>query len=88
MHTRQAISCTDSLDSLAVQGEYFGESSKCFETDKGEPMCLRGECNALTRTIDVYYEGEMFSCHKDDQIIDTWKGVKIKCPKAAAVCPM
>ncbi|KAL3800309.1 hypothetical protein HJC23_003605 [Cyclotella cryptica] len=88
MYTREAISCTDSSGPLAIQGEYFGESSKCFHTDKGEPMCLRGECNASTRSIDIYYGDEIFQCHMDDQIIDTKKGLKIKCPRISAVCPI
>lgn len=87
MYTRQAISCIDSTDPLAIKGEYYGESSKCFHTDKGEPMCLRGECNESTGTIDVFYEDKMFSCQKDGQIIDTNQGLQIKCPSVAAVCP-
>ena len=88
MHTRQAVSCTDSSAFLAKGGEYYGASSRCFQTDRGEPMCLRGECNELTQALDVFYEGQMFSCQKDDQIIDTMKGMQIKCPNIAAVCPM
>jgi hypothetical protein len=87
MHTREAISCTDSSAFMATGGEYYGKSSKCFQTDKGEPMCLRSECNEINISIDVYYEGQMFSCHKDDQIIETNDGLQIKCPKIAAVCP-
>ena len=87
MYTREAMSCTDSSAFLATRDEYFGSSSKCFLTNKGEPMCLRGVCNELSKTLDVYYESEMFSCQNDDQIIDTKKGLHIKCPKIAAVCP-
>ncbi|KAL7487748.1 hypothetical protein ACHAW6_013320 [Cyclotella cf. meneghiniana] len=88
MYSREATSCTDISGPLAIQGEYFGESSKCFHTDKGQPMCLRGECNASTRSLNVYYDHEIFSCHFDNQIIDTRKGLHIKCPRISAVCPI
>jgi leishmanolysin-like peptidase len=89
MHAREPISCTDSSAFLATQGEFFGDSSKCFHTSKGEPMCLRGECNTLTSTIDVYYDDKKLTCQKDDQIIevDPNTGLQIKCPKIAVVCP-
>lgn len=89
MHAREPISCIDSSAFLATPGEFFGDSSKCFHTSRGEPMCLRGECNVSTSTIDVYYEGKQLTCQKDDEIIeiDPTTGLQIKCPKIAVVCP-
>ncbi|KAL3792182.1 hypothetical protein HJC23_009646 [Cyclotella cryptica] len=90
LYTRGATSCSDSSDSIdpfAIQGEYYGESSKCFHTNRGHPMCLRGECNTSKQTIDIHYDGTIYSCYRDGQIIDTDIGLHIKCPNIAAVCP-
>lgn len=87
MYIRGAINCADEGMEASLPGEVYGKSSKCFQTDVGEPMCLRGACNEETQSIDVHYEDEVFTCLSDGQIIDTKKGVRIECPRLAAVCP-
>lgn len=90
MYVRGAIDCADaghSASSRSLPGEAYGESSKCFQTEEGEPLCLQGTCNEETQNIDIHYDGKMFSCQRDGQIIDTHKGVRIECPRIAAVCP-
>jgi len=88
MHIRGAIDCAGASDSfLALPGEVYGKSSKCFLTDEGQPMCLQGTCNEEKQSIDFYYEDEVFTCRHDGQIIDTKKGLRIECPRIAAVCP-
>jgi len=87
MYARGAINCADEGAMRALPGEVYGKSSKCFLTDQGEPMCLQGTCNEVTQSIDVHYDGEMFTCQRDGQIIDTRKRLRIECPKIAAFCP-
>lgn len=88
MYIRGAINCSgNDTDPFGIPGEVFGESSKCFLTDQGEPMCLKSTCNETKQSIDVLYENETFSCTRDGQIIDTKKGIRIECPRVAAVCP-
>lgn len=86
MFVRGAVDCSAEL-SQAQTGEFFGKSSKCFNTDKGEPLCLKGICNEEDHTIDVHYANEVYTCASDGQVIDTNKGLRIECPRIAAVCP-
>lgn len=89
MYVRGAIDCAhgtpDSPSTLP--GEVYGESSKCFLTDEGQPICLRGTCNEEKQGVDIRYEDEVFTCTRDGQIIDTQNGLRIECPRIAAVCP-
>ncbi|KAL7549652.1 hypothetical protein ACHAWF_012920 [Thalassiosira exigua] len=87
MHIRAAVSCADEGAAEVIPGEVYGKSSKCFVTDRGEPLCLVGTCNKKTQSIDVRFEDEVFSCDHDGQIIDTNNGLRILCPRIAAVCP-
>jgi len=91
MYIRGAIDCAD--DSLKASmknshpSEIFGKSSKCFQTDEGIPMCLKGSCNEESQSIDVQFDNEMLSCQFDGQIVETKSGVRIECPRFAAFCP-
>ena len=87
MFVRGAIDCSDESNLSTLAGEHFGDGSKCFNTDRIEPMCLKAVCNELDYTIDIHYENELFQCSYDGQIIDTNKDLRIECPRIAAVCP-
>ncbi len=88
MFIRDAIDCSSGhADPFGIPGESFGKTSKCFLTDQGEPMCLQSVCNESNHTIDVIYNDVTFSCSRDGEIIDTKKGLRIECPRVAAVCP-
>ncbi len=88
MFIRDAIDCSlGHADPFGIPGESFGKTSKCFLTDQGEPMCLQSVCNESNHTIDVIYNDVTFSCSRDGEIIDTKKGLRIECPRVAAVCP-
>lgn len=90
MHVRGAVNCvsgTKSPSSSMLPGEVYGAKSKCFMTDDGQPICLQGMCNEETQGVDVWYEEHVFACTRDGEIIDTKKGVRIECPRIAAVCP-
>ena len=86
MFVRGAINCSVETNQLVLDGEQYGSLSKCFNTDK-EPLCLKGICNAGDHTIDVHYANDVFTCSSDGQVIDTKKGLRIECPRIAAVCP-
>lgn len=89
MYIRGAVDCAhgtpNSLSTLP--GEVYGKSSKCFLTEEGNPICLQGTCNEEKQGIDIRFENEVFTCTRDGQIIDTQKGLRIECPRIAAVCP-
>lgn len=89
MFIRGAIDCTNaSTDSrLTLPDEVYHKSSKCFLTTEGEPMCLRAKCNEDAQGIDIHYESEVFTCVRNDQIFETESGLRIECPRIAAVCP-
>lgn len=89
MYVRGAIDCANSSNgSISTHpGEVYSKSSKCFLTTEGEPLCLQATCNKDRQGIDIHYENELFACVHDDQIFDTKKGLLIKCPRIAAVCP-
>ena len=87
MYVRGAVDCSNEGDySVNIPGEVYGEGSKCFLTDEGQPICLQGVCNEKTQMIDIYHEGSVFVCKHDGQIIDT-KTIRIQCPRIAAICP-
>lgn len=93
MFVRGAVDCSGESSQLAQPDEHYGEDSKCFNTDRAEPMCLRAVCNEEDYTIDIYYENTVFSCSSDGQVIDIQgssprdKGLRIECPRIAAACP-
>lgn len=87
MFVRGAVDCSEESSQPALAGEYYGEGSKCFNTDKTEPMCLRAVCNEKDYTIDIHFSDVVFSCSFDGQIIDTMENLRIECPRIAAVCP-
>lgn len=87
MYVRGAIDCSAEPSQPAQTDELYGKSSKCFNTDKGEPLCLKGICNEEDHTFDVHYANEVHTCSSDGQVIDTNKGLRIECPRIAAVCP-
>ena len=88
IYVRDAVDCTHVIpDESMIPGEYFGESSKCFLTVGGDPICLQGICNKEKQGIDINHDGEIFTCTRDGEIIDTTKGLRIVCPRISSVCP-
>lgn len=88
MKTKYLQSCTGRSKSVtALAGETYGESSKCYETDAGIPVCLDTVCNAESKTLSFSVRGSLFHCSYHGQVINVESGYSIKCPRIAAVCP-
>ena len=92
MHIRGAIDCSqegpaEGYDTTSSTGEVYGESSKCFLTEEGEPLCLQGTCNEEKQGVDITFEDEVYTCTRDGEMIDTKNGLRIECPRIAAICP-
>lgn len=88
MKTKYLQPCTGGSKSVtALAGETYGESSKCYETDAGIPVCLETVCNAESKTLSFSVRGSLFHCSYHGQVINVESGYSIKCPRIAAVCP-
>eukprot|EP00587_Corethron_hystrix_P002943 CAMPEP_0113302822 /NCGR_PEP_ID=MMETSP0010_2-20120614/3491_1 /TAXON_ID=216773 ORGANISM="Corethron hystrix, Strain 308" /NCGR_SAMPLE_ID=MMETSP0010_2 /ASSEMBLY_ACC=CAM_ASM_000155 /LENGTH=706 /DNA_ID=CAMNT_0000156709 /DNA_START=71 /DNA_END=2191 /DNA_ORIENTATION=- /assembly_acc=CAM_ASM_000155 len=84
--------CADSINAntkFALTGEYFGEDSKCFNTDiSGKPMCLRSRCNEDKNVVEVLVEDTVITCNEDFEMhFSAIIGRSIECPRKSAVCP-
>lgn len=70
--------------------EAFGESSKCFNSNFGRPLCLKSYCDREQCIIWVKFGNDEFKCSYDDEVINVeiaGNKVKIECPKRAVLCP-
>ena len=80
---------------LCSRREYYGPNSRCIETDgsRSYSLCLQTECNAQLGLLQIMAGGQRRTCEYDGQIhtilfqYDGEGPVRIKCPKAALVCP-
>jgi len=84
--------CTDSDNAntnSALQGEYFGSDSKCFNTDKqGIPMCLKSHCNKYYNMVEIIVGEEVLRCKYDfEKIYSPALGRTVECPRKSAICP-
>lgn len=70
--------------------ETFGETSRCYETNKNEPLCLETFCNPELHKIQVIVHDTTITCEFDGQMhqlpfADT--GHEFECPRFAVTCP-
>jgi len=76
-------------------GEYYGSDSRCVETDGSRKysLCLQTSCNQRTGLVQIIAGGKKRTCEYDGQIhtiLFNYDGdgpLRIKCPKAAMICP-
>ena len=76
-------------------GEYYGPDSKCVETDgtRDYSLCLQTRCNTRLGKVQITAGGQRRTCDYDGQVHEVlfnYNGrgdLRIKCPKAALVCP-
>ena len=76
-------------------GEVYGSDSKCIETDgtRSYSLCLETRCNARLGKVQITAGGQRRTCQYDGQVheilynYDGGGELRIKCPKAALVCP-
>lgn len=81
--------------SLTQHREYYGEDSRCVETDgtRSYSLCLQTTCNVDLGLVQINAGGQTRTCEYDGQIhtilyqYDGNGPLRIKCPKAALVCP-
>lgn len=84
----------NNVDTFNVFSEYYGDGSKCFETNTGAPRCYLTQClRDPTPYVRVNIRGSWYNCDHDFQQV-TYKtnnagilnGVLI-CPRLSAACP-
>jgi hypothetical protein len=76
-------------------GEVYGPNSRCIETDGSRTysLCLETICNSELGMVQIVAAGQLRNCEYDGQVYevlfdyDGGGDVRIKCPKAALVCP-
>jgi hypothetical protein len=88
MRSKHLSSCSSGTRiSSQFQEEFFDESSRCYETDAGAPICLKTACNSHDKSLSFIVEGKSYSCRYHREIIDLGKDYSVVCPRIAAVCP-
>jgi hypothetical protein len=76
-------------------GETYGPNSRCVETDgtRSYTLCLETVCNTDLGLVQIMAGGTLRDCEYDGQVHDVLSDydgggdLRIKCPKAALVCP-
>jgi leishmanolysin-like peptidase len=78
-------------------GEYYGSDSRCVETDdsRSYSLCLQTKCNTELGKVQLIAGGQTRTCEFDSQVhtilynydSSEQQPVRIKCPKAALICP-
>eukprot|EP00986_Skeletonema_menzelii_P010780 scaffold5381_cov150-Skeletonema_menzelii.AAC.10 len=83
-------------------GQYYGPDSRCVETDgsRSYSLCLQTICNQDLGQVEIIagdqrriceYDGQVHTVYNDgdddDDDDDVSGPVRIKCPKAAMICP-
>lgn len=83
-----AVSCKDAENEPNFVGEKYGPTSKCFETDSRNSVCLETSCNADSQRVEVLIGGTTYSCEYEGQLIGLpGYPYKFECPSFASVCP-
>jgi len=84
-----AIDCMDSTVSRdLIQGESFGASSRCIETDNSSPFCFTTTCNEVDHVVEIVIGKTVITCekHGDLHLIPGSK-FKVYCPRIEIICP-
>ena len=87
MRSKHLIPCSSEKVTSNLVGESFEESSRCYETDAGIPVCLETTCNPVEKTLSFFVQGAFFHCTYHGQVINVNAGYSVVCPRIAAVCP-
>lgn len=96
IHNLTTLASVDRLEKLLIpQLDYFAtaaesseESSRCFNTDKARPICLRAECDKENLALNVRVAGRDLICNVTKQthlIPET--DVTFECPDIRHICP-
>lgn len=96
LNGKSCLERTSSSSSEQLQaGEVFGPDSRCVETDgsRSYSLCLETRCNANIGKVQIMAGDQRRTCDYDGQVhrvLYNQNGggeLRIKCPKAALVCP-
>jgi len=83
LRSRTLVSCADESQSPTLPGETFGDDSRCYETNTGEPICLNTFCSQ--GKVHFQIEDEIKKCDFDGMTIQL-NGYQLECPRAAVLC--
>ena len=89
------FNCEDETLTSSVDPEYFGESSKCFETNLSRPICMKTICDSSEHKVKIVVETEeggteILTCDADGDIMQIPgmpAGYIFQCPALSTVCP-
>jgi hypothetical protein len=88
MRSKHLVSCSSRTAVLSLlPGEFYDDSSRCYETDNDVPVCLETKCSAASKTLDVVVNGNTFHCRFDGEVINAGVGYSVICPRIAVMCP-
>jgi leishmanolysin-like peptidase len=89
MRSKHLASCSSAGTRMPsqFQEEFFDDSSRCYETDAGAPICLETICNPQDQSLNFIVEGKSFICRYHGETIDVGLDYSIVCPRLAAICP-
>ena len=82
--------CRDTSLKSSKYAEYFGEDSKCYETDIGRPMCMKTLCDERSYKVKVVIDTHIMTCNNDGdwmEVMSENKKLRFQCPPIAVVCP-
>ena len=87
--------CKDETLVSSLEPEYFGESSKCLETNLSRPICMKTICDSSEYKVKIVAETEeggteILTCDADGdmmQIPTLPAGSMFQCPSLSTVCP-
>jgi len=81
------------LDQFNIFSEYYGDNSKCFETNTGSGRCYEAQCILTERVLKVNVRGTWYTCEKDFQEITFQTNAAgildgvLTCPRLSTACP-
>ena len=83
--------CSDTDLESNVEPEFFGESSRCYETNLARPICMETRCDfERNKVIALFKDGKEVVCENDNDwmpLPGLPDGSIFQCPSLAKICP-
>ena len=83
--------CTDTDLKSSVDPEYFGDDSRCYETNLARPICMHTYCDEVAHKVNVLINNrDVVVCENEGdwmKIPGLAESSKFQCPPLAVVCP-
>jgi len=70
--------------------EYFGDGSRCIETNMDRPLCMRMVCDTDRQKVVIFANNDRIICQNDGDFMDipgAGSGSKVQCPMLNLACP-